>query len=117
MPTFEAEMRHGDPIMIDYTPGADIAAGQVVVLGNTTGLTNGIAHLPISNGVKGALAAGGAVYRVKVASNYAAWSKVYWDDANAVLTTTSTNMSQFGYTIEASAAANAVVEVLHHPRA
>lgn len=114
---FEATFRHGDPIMIDYTAGANVAAGEVKVLGNTAGLCNGIAHRDIVNGEKGALAAGGGVYLVKVASNYAAYSKVYWDDTNAVLTTTSTNMSQFGYTIEAAGAANAVIEVLHWPRA
>jgi hypothetical protein len=28
----EATMRHGDPLMIDYTPGAgNVAAGQVVL--------------------------------------------------------------------------------------
>lgn len=115
---FEATFRHGDPLMIDYTPAAgNVAAGEVVVLGNTAGLTCGVAHRDIVNGEKGALAVEGGVYHVKVASNYAAYSKVYWDNTNAVLTTTSTNMALFGYTVEAAAAANAVVEVLHNPKA
>ena len=113
---FEATFRHGDPQSIDYTPGANIAAGEVVLLGNTTGITDGIAHLPIVSGEKGSLFVGTGIYHVKVAANYAAYSKVYWDDANAVLTTTSTNMSFFGWTLEAAAAANAVVEVMHWPR-
>jgi predicted RecA/RadA family phage recombinase len=114
----EASMRSGDPVMVDYTPGSgNVAAGEVVLLGNTAGITCGVAHKDIENGVAGELAVGGGVYAIKVASNYAAWTKVYWDDANSVLTSTSTNMSQFGYTVEASAAANSVVQTLHHPRA
>jgi hypothetical protein len=114
---FEATFRHGDPQSIDYTPGSgNVAAGEVVLLGNTAGITNGIAHLPILNGEKGSLFVGTGIYHVKVAANYAAYSKVYWDNTNNVLTTTSTNMSFFGWTLEAAAAANAVVEVLHDPR-
>ena len=111
----EAAYRHGDPVMIDHTPGADVSAGQVVLIGNTTGFTCGVAHSDIANGELGAIAAGGGVYAVKVASNYAAGTKVYWDDTNSILTTTSTNMSLFGFTVEAAAAANAVVKVLHEP--
>lgn len=111
----EATFRHGDPVMVDYTAGADIVAGQIMLLGNTTGLANGIAHKAIANTALGALGVGGGVYDVKVAGNYAAYSKVYWDDANAVLTTTSTNMSLFGFTVETAAAANAIVKVLHQP--
>lgn len=113
---FEATFRHGDPLMIDYTAGADIAAGEIKLAGNLTGITNLIAHRPIANGEFGAMAAGGGVYDVKVASNYAAFTKVYWDDANSVATSTSTNMSTLGWTLEAAAAANAVVKVLHWPR-
>jgi predicted RecA/RadA family phage recombinase len=117
MASYKANFRHGDPLMIDYIAGANVAAGDIVLLGNTAGLCNGVAHKDIANGDKGALAAGGGVYWVKVASNYAAWTKLYWDATNTVLTSTSTNMSQFGYNIEAAAAANAVIEVLHWPRA
>lgn len=108
--------RHGDPVMIDYTPGAgNVAAGDGVLLGNTTGLTMGVAHKDIENSTLGALAAGGGVYDAMVADNYAAGTLVYKPAGNAILTTTSTNNAQFGFTVEASAAANAVVKVLHHP--
>lgn len=110
-----ATFRHGAPVMIDYTAGADLSAGAVVLIGNTTGLTCAVAHQDIANGDNGSLAAGGGVYDVKVAANYAAGSKVYWDATNSVLTTTSTNMSLFGFTVEAAAAANDVIEVLHRP--
>lgn len=111
----EATLRHGDPTMIDYTAGATISAGQILVGGNTTSPSCVIAHLDIANTDLGSVAVGGGVYDVKVASNYAAYSKVYWDDTNAVLTTTSTNFWLFGYTVEAAAAANAIVKVWHWP--
>jgi predicted RecA/RadA family phage recombinase len=112
----EAAYRSGDPVMVAYTPtGGDVSAGEIVLVGNLTGWTCGVAHLDIANATLGALAAGGGVYDVKVASNYAAGAKVYWDNTNSVLTTTSTNMSLFGFTVEAAAAANAVVKVLHQP--
>jgi len=111
----EATFRHGNPTMVDYTAGADIAAGQIVVGGNTTSPACKVAHVAIANGALDAVSIGGGVYKVKVASNYAAHSKVYWDDTNSVLTTTSTNFWLFGYTLEAAAAANAVIDVWHWP--
>lgn len=110
------ELRHGDPVMIDYTPSSgNVSAGAGVLLGNTTGLTMGIAHRDIENNKKGALAAGGGVYEAQVASNYAAGTKVYKPSGNAILTTTSTNNALFGFTVEAAAAANDYVKVLHKP--
>lgn len=111
----DAIFRHGDPVMVDYTPGADVDAGDMILIGNLTGWTLGVAHVDIANGDLGALAAGGGVYDCMVASNYAAGSKVYKPTANAILSTTSTNSALFGYTVEAAAAANAVVKVLHQP--
>lgn len=111
----DAAYRNGYPVMVDYTAGADIVAGEMVLLGNATGVSMGIAHVAIANGDVGSLAIGGGVYDCMVASNYAAWSKVYKPSANAILTTTSTNNALFGYTVEAAGAANAIVKVLHDP--
>lgn len=112
----EAIFRHGNPKMIDYTPAAgNVTAGQVVLIGNTTGLTCGIAHLDIANGVLGALAGGGGIYDVVATNNYAAGTKVWWDDSGNKVTTTSTNNALFGFTVESAAAANAVIECLHQP--
>lgn len=111
----EARFRSGDPIMVDYTAGADVDAGKMIVVGNTAGWTLGVAHVDIANGEKAAIAAGGGVYLCQVASNYAAGSKVYKPGANAILTTTSTNNALFGFTVEASPAANARINVLHKP--
>lgn len=112
----EATFRHGDPVMVDYTPGADVAAGDVVLLGNLTGWTNGIAHRAIENGVQGALSAGGGVYEVINLNNAADGDKVYWDGDK--VTTTSTNMSTFGFVVSrGEGGANSVCDVLHHPYA
>lgn len=111
----DAVFRHGDPVMVDYTATADVTAGDMILVGNLTGWTLGVAHVDFANTEKGALAIGGGVYHCMVASNYAAGSKVYKPTANAILTTTSTNAALFGYTVEAAAAANAVIEVYHEP--
>lgn len=114
----EATFRHGAPVMADYTPAAgNVSAGQVVLLGNTTGLTCGVAHLDIENTKLGALAVGGGVYDVTMLTNIAAYTKVYWDDTNNKVVSTSTNNAQFGYLLEGGTGANTVVKALHHPHA
>ncbi len=120
--TVGANFRHGDPVMVDYlNSSTNIAAGDMVLQGSVTANTGGtgavltIAHEPIANGVYGALAVGGGVYGCMVASNYAAFSKVFKPSGNSILTTTSTNNALFGFTVETSAAANAVVKVMHQP--
>lgn len=112
----EATFRHGDPVYADYTPAAgNVSAGEVVLLGNTTGLTCGIAHLDITNNALGALAIGGGVYDVTMLENYAAYTKVYWDDTNNKVVSTSTNNAQFGYLLEGGTGVNTIVSALHAP--
>lgn len=112
----EATFRSGRPQTVDYTPAAgDVAAGQVVLLGNTAGLCCGVAHVDIANNSLGALSVGGGVYAVTMLGNYAAWTKVYWDDANNKVTTTSTNNALFGFLTQGGTGANTVVEALHAP--
>jgi hypothetical protein len=112
----DAVFRHGDPTYAEYTPGAgNVAAGQVVLLGNTAGLTCGIAHLSITNNTLGALAIGGGVYDVVMLTNLAPYSKVYWDDTNNKVTSTSTNNALFGFLITGNTGANATVLALHAP--
>lgn len=70
---------------IDYTPSADVAAGDVVVQGNLVG----IATRAISSGNLGALAVSG-VYDVtkESATTFSAGDYVYWDATNSVAVTT-----------------------------
>ncbi|HEY1191917.1 MAG TPA: DUF2190 family protein [Gemmata sp.] len=113
----EATFRHGEPVMIDYTPASgNVSAGEVVLLGNTTGLTCGVAHLDIANGVLGALASGGGVYDVINLNNAANGAKVWWDNSVNKVTTTSTNNALFGFIASGGAGgANSVAKALHKP--
>jgi predicted RecA/RadA family phage recombinase len=119
----EATFHHGEyKTFNEYTAGANIDAGDTVLLGSVTANSNtgagallGIAHRDIANGLQGTLAIGGGVYDCQVASNYAAGTVVYKPSGNAILTNTATNNARFGVTLEAAAAANATVQVLHDP--
>lgn len=113
----EATFRHGDPVFIDYTPSSgNVAAGSVLLLGNTAGLTCVIAHNDITNNTAGAVAAFGGVYDVTMLSNIAQGGKAYWDDTNNKLTSTSTNNALFGFVVyNGGGGANATVKAVHMP--
>lgn len=113
----DAIKRHGNVLgTMSYTPsGTDIAAGQVVLVGNTAGLCCGIAALPIEDGVEGSLEIGGGIYDVVMLTNMAAGTKVYWDDSVNKVVSTSTNNALFGFLIEGGTGANTTVEALHMP--
>lgn len=84
-----------------YTPGSAVAAGAVVVIGDTVGIatqaiaanelgtlaTQGLFQLPKASGSTTAIAAG---------------TKVYWDATNSVITTASSGNKCIGYTYLAS---------------
>lgn len=109
-------LRHGNPTFADYTPAAgNIAAGQVVLLGNLTGLTCGIAHQDITNNTLGSLAVTGGIYDVVMLTNIAAYSTVYWDDTNNKVVSTSTNNATFGVLLQGGTGANTTVQALHMP--
>ena len=68
---------------IDYTPGADVSAGDVVVQNDMVG----IAKLDIASGILGALAVTGVFDVPKTAGvgeAIGAGAKVYWDVADGV---------------------------------
>ena len=115
----KAIKRAGDPRKIAYTPGAgNVAAGDVVLLGNTAGLCCGIATQDIANNVAGSLEVGGGLYDVINLNNAANYAKVYWDNTNSKVTTVSTNNAQFGYVVEnGGGGANSTCRCLHFPNA
>src|SRR5688572_19171924 len=115
----EATKRHGDPRRIKYTPAAgNVAAGQVVLLGNLAGVSCGIATQDIANAVEGSLEIGGGVYEVTMLSNLANYALAYWDDTNNKLTSTSTNNAVFGVVVSGGGGgANATVYAYHDPMA
>ncbi len=89
----EAEFHHGSPRMEDYTAGADVVAGDVVVIGDRPY----VAHRALSNGDFGALAAGGGVYKMVADAAIAAGMQVYWNAAAGKVTETAGANKIFGY--------------------
>ena len=72
---------------IDYTPGGDVAAGDVVVLSDLVG----VAKRDIKANVLGALAVSGVFDFAKeggVGVTFAVGDKAYWDDGNDVAVAT-----------------------------
>jgi predicted RecA/RadA family phage recombinase len=106
----QAQFVGGCPIMVDYTPGADVAAGDVIVTSDTPR----IAHLDIASGVLGALAATGGLYQCVGDGAIGADKTVYWDDTNNKVTETNTN-KKFGVTVTACTGDGAACIVRHEP--
>jgi len=95
---------------IDYTPGAAVAAGDVVVIGELVG----VAKTPIAANALGALAVRGVFDFAKATgagTAISAGANVHWDDANNVATTTATGNKLIGKCIKAAADADATVRV------
>ena len=108
--------RHGDPLMIDYTPAANAVVGDVILMGNTAGVCCVVAHNDLVSGALSAVAAGGGVYDVTSLQNNANGTKVWWDDSADKVTTTSTNNALFGFIVHGGGAgANTTVKALHQP--
>jgi predicted RecA/RadA family phage recombinase len=105
MATFVAE-----GFVVDYTPGADVAAGAVVVQGELVG----VARTPIPANTLGSLAVFGVLDFPKATGASTAitvGSNVYWDAANQRVTTTATGNKLVGKTVKAAVDADATVRV------
>lgn len=97
---------------IDYTPGADVAPGDVVVQGDLVG----IAKRQIKANTLGALSVTGVFDVAKEAVGgvtFSAGDKVYWDDTNNVAVTTDGGGANklLGKAVAAAADAAATVRV------
>ena len=95
---------------IDYTPGADVAAGDVVVQGDLVG----VAKSPIAANTPGSLAVVGVFDFPKATgtgSGIAAGTKAYWDATNKVATATVGSNKFLGKTTKAAADADTTVSV------
>ena len=102
---------------IDYTPGSDVVAGQVVVLGSMIG----IAVRPIASGALGALAIAGVFDVAKVNGAISVGVAVYWDAdgdpqggtaGTGAATTTSTDNTFLGHAVAAVGATDETVRVV-----
>ena len=95
---------------IDYTPGADVAAGDVVVQADLVG----VAKLDIKANKLGALTVDGVFDFAKatgVGTALAVGSTVYWDDTANVATSTSAGNKLLGKVAKAAADADTTVRV------
>ncbi len=98
---------------IDYTPGAAVSAGDVVVQNDLVG----IAKLDIAAGVLGALATRGVFDVAKdddgtTGTVFAAGQGVYWDVANTLATPEPAGNTYMGITAAAAAKTAATVRVI-----
>jgi predicted RecA/RadA family phage recombinase len=93
---------------IDYTPGADLTAGDVVVQGELVA----IAKLDIKSGKLGALAVDGVYdFAKNTGVAYTVGQLLYWDDTANVVTTTSAGNKLIGKVVRAAASADTTVRV------
>ena len=84
---------------IDYTPVADVAAGDVIVQGDLVG----VAKTAIKAGVLGALAVAGVFDFARTGGSvYTVGTILYWDDAANVVTATATGNKALGKVVKTS---------------
>jgi predicted RecA/RadA family phage recombinase len=101
-----------DGLSVDYAPGSDVAAGQVIVQGDLVG----VAKRPIAANELGSLAIVGVYDFAKEAGGgvtFAVGAIAYWDATNKVAVATDgggTN-KRLGKTVLAAADADATVRV------
>jgi predicted RecA/RadA family phage recombinase len=101
-----------DGASIDYTPGSDVAAGEVIVQGDLVG----VAKMTIPTGHAGALAVEGIFDFAKEAEGgvtFAVGALAYWDAANkfAVPTDGAGANKRLGKVVVAAADADTTVRV------
>lgn len=93
---------------IDYTPGAAVATGDVVVQGDLVG----VVKRPLAANETGAIEVEG-VFDFAKATNvaYTVGTIMYWDDTANLVTTTATGNKQIGKVVRAAATADPTVRV------
>lgn len=99
-----------DGSMIDYTPSADVAAGDVVVQENLVG----VAKRPLPANRPGSLAVEGVFDFPKATgtgSGTASGTSVYWDATAKQATTTASGNKLLGKTVKAAADSDTTVRV------
>lgn len=94
--------------VIDYTAGANIASGQVVLMGARIG----VALKAIANGETGPVQVTGVFNIAKLSTdNMAQGALLYWDNTNSRLTTTASGNTLAGFAAAAAAAATTSVNI------
>lgn len=96
---------------IDHTPGADVAAGDVLVFGDLVA----VADRPLKSGELGALAVDGLrsfPKAVGAGTDLTVGTPVYWDAANQVVTATAGVLKRAGLVAAAASITDTSVQVL-----
>lgn len=94
--------------VIDYTAGANIASGQVVLMGARIG----VALKAIANGETGPVQVTGVFNIAKLSTdNMAQGALLYWDNTNSRLTTTASGNTLAGFAAAAAGATTASVNI------
>lgn len=94
--------------VIDYTAGANIASGQVVLMGARIG----VALKAIANGETGPMQVTGVFNIAKLSTdNMAQGALLYWDNTNSRLTTTASGNTLAGFGAAAAAATTTSVNI------
>lgn len=94
--------------VIDYTAGANIASGQVVLMGARIG----VALKAIANGETGPMQVTGVFNIAKLSTdNMAQGALLYWDNTNSRLTTTASGNTLAGFAAAAAAAGASTTSV------
>lgn len=104
----QAVFVHGSPLMVDYTPSSDVAAGDVVIIGAKPY----VAHRDIPANALGAVAAAGGVYRMVAAGNYGPGELAYFNDTANKITQAVGSHKHFGFIVPSSDPASDGAEVL-----
>ena len=94
--------------LLDYTPSAAVAAGDVVVLNDLVC----VAPLAIAANKLGAVAVEGVFELPKASGAIGQGAIVYWDSTNSNITTTSTSNKRAGKAAYAQASGDTTVKVL-----
>ncbi len=85
--------------VIDYTAGANIASGQVVLMG----VRIGVALAAIANGATGSVQVSGVFTIAKLSTDVVSQgAALYWDNTNSRLTTTASGNTLAGYATAAA---------------
>ena len=94
--------------VIDYTAGANIASGQVVLMGARIG----VALKAIANDETGPMQVTGVFNIAKLSTNnMAQGALLYWDNTNSRLTTTASGNTLAGFAAAAAAATTTSVNI------
>lgn len=98
---------------LDYTPVSAVTAGDVIVIGKVVA----VAECDIAAGAKGALAISGKFAFPKSTATGSsvgldAGAKIYWDESEEIVSTSSSGNECAGYIEEAPADADETVNVV-----